>query len=58
MPVPKKKSFLVWMLAGRYSALGVQMQRVTLLALLLAAVSTSAWLFGGELIMQYMGQVR
>mmetsp|Transcript_27092 Transcript_27092/g.73205 ORF Transcript_27092/g.73205 Transcript_27092/m.73205 type:complete len:544 (+) Transcript_27092:144-1775(+) len=42
--------------AGRYSALGVQMQRVATLSLLVAAVSVAAWWFGAETIMVHLGQ--
>eukprot|EP00983_Pelagomonas_calceolata_P062285 1147222-Pelagomonas_calceolata.AAC.5 len=44
--------------SSRYSALGVQMQRVATLSLLVAAVSVAAWWFGAETIMVHLGQVR
>ncbi|KAF5837931.1 mate-domain-containing protein [Dunaliella salina] len=42
--------------AGRYSTLGVQMQRVATLSLLVAAASVAAWWYGAETIIVHLGQ--
>ena len=43
-------------LAGKYTALGVHLQRVCMLCLLVASVSVAAWWFQAEAIMRALGQ--